>query len=71
MQATFENIGIEYVVAPDAPLGLVDFVVPASVIAVTQEPPGQSHLIHPCQNALKVSGVPASLEALGLDAHAR
>ena len=37
LQATCENIGIKEVVAPDAPNNLVDLVVPASVIAVTQE----------------------------------
>jgi hypothetical protein len=38
LQAIFENIGIKYDGAPDAPTRFVDFVVPADVIAVTQEP---------------------------------
>jgi hypothetical protein len=33
--------------------------------------PGQSHLIHPCQNALEIGGVPSSLEPLGMNTNPR
>ena len=35
VQAIFESIGVKYVIAPDVPIGFVDFVVPGDVITVS------------------------------------
>ncbi len=39
VQAPFQDIPMKYVVAPDAPTGFLDFVMPGDVITITQGEP--------------------------------
>ena len=43
VQASFQSIGVRYVVAPDEPNGFVDFVVPGDVLQVEDVTPRTSN----------------------------
>jgi acyl-CoA reductase-like NAD-dependent aldehyde dehydrogenase len=63
----FDSVRDDMTIAREEIFGPVVVALPFEEV----EEAGQSHLIDPSQNALEIGSVPASLETLGLDTHAR